>query len=103
MSGRHRSIEPAVSYEGTDAQALPEIEEERRVLGIAVSTWPNIIAPAAIGILALGLWELTVRLKGVPAYVLPGPMLIVQALVSDWPTLSPSLTITLRTTAAALI
>jgi NitT/TauT family transport system permease protein len=102
LNSRHQSFEPAVSYEGTDAQALPEIKEER-LLGIPVSTWPNIIAPAAIGILALGLWELTVRVRGVPSYVLPGPSLIGQALVSDWSTISHSLMITLRTTAAALI
>jgi NitT/TauT family transport system permease protein len=103
MSDLGKSIEPAAWYDGMDSQALPDITEEKRVLGIAVSTWPNIIAPAAIGILALGLWELTVRLKGVQSYILPGPMLIVQTLISDWPMLSHSLMITLRITAAALM
>ena len=77
--------------------------EERRILGVAASTWPGIIAPVVIGILALTAWELTVRLKGIPHYILPGPLLIAQTLWNDWATLSESLLITLRITFAALI
>lgn len=104
MSELHTvTAEPAAQYDGTDAQALPVLAEERRVLGIAASTWPNILAPVTIGILALGLWELTVRLKGVPSYILPSPMVIGQSLINDWALLSPALLITLRITAAALM
>jgi NitT/TauT family transport system permease protein len=46
---------------------------------------------------------LTVRLKGIPHYILPGPILIAQTLWNDWATLSESLLITLRITFAALI
>ena len=77
--------------------------EERRILGIAASSWPGIIAPVVIGILALAAWELTVRIKGIPHYILPGPLLIGQTLWNDWGTLSGSLWITLRITFAALI
>ena len=37
-------------------------------------------------VLALGViaWELVVRLKGIPPYVLPGPVLVLQTLVDDW-------------------
>ena len=51
-------------------------------------------------LLALGIliWELIVRLKGIPPYVLPAPSLVFATLVSDWPTLSESLGVTLVTT-----
>jgi len=92
-----------IPHDGTDAEARPVFAEERRILGIAASTWPGIIAPVVIGILALTAWELTVRLKGIPHYILPGPILIGQTLWHDWGTLSVSLWITLRITFAALI
>jgi NitT/TauT family transport system permease protein len=97
-----RTAKPIASRTGTDEEALPEVAQERRVLGIAESTWPNIIAPLVIGLLAIGLWELIVRVKDVKPFVLPSPLLIVQTLISDWPILSHSLMITLRITAAAL-
>jgi NitT/TauT family transport system permease protein len=53
-----------------------------------------------IMVLALGIliWELIVRLKGIPPYVLPAPSLVFATLVSDWPLLSESLAVTLVTT-----
>ena len=56
----------------------------------------------ALPIILLGLgvvaWELVVRLKGIPPYVLPAPSLVFSTLVSDWPILSESLGVTLLTT-----
>ncbi len=51
---------------------------------------------------SLALWEFAVRWNGIPAYILPGPLLIGQTLVSDWGTLSGSLWITLKITFMAL-
>jgi len=53
-----------------------------------------------IALLALGvlIWDLVVRLKGIPPYVLPGPGLVFTTLVSDWSVLSESLLVTLLTT-----
>jgi NitT/TauT family transport system permease protein len=92
-----------MTVDGTDAAARPVFAEERRILGIAASAWPGIIAPIVIGILALIGWEVLVRVRGIPHYILPGPLLIGQTLIADWPTLSTSLWVTLRITAAALI
>ena len=97
------ALTPAVPHDGTDAEARPVFVEERRILGVAVSTWPNIIAPLIMGILFLTAWEASVRINQVPSYILPGPILIAQTLVADWATLYPSLQITLRITFAALI
>ena len=88
---------------GTDAEARPIFVEERRWLGITSSGWQKIVAPLVIGLLALGLWEFVVRHAGIPAYILPGPWLILRTLVADWGTLSGSLWITLEITGLALV
>ena len=91
-----------IPHDGTDSEARPVFAQERHILGIAASTWPGIIAPIAIGIVMLTAWEAIVRIKGIPHYILPGPILIAQTLWNDWATLSESLWITLRITFAAL-
>ncbi|MEA2994352.1 MAG: NitT/TauT family transport system permease protein [Alphaproteobacteria bacterium] len=50
--------------------------------------------------LALGIviWDLVVRIKAIPPYVLPGPGLVFATLLADWPILSDSLAVTLTTT-----
>jgi NitT/TauT family transport system permease protein len=90
-------------HDGTDAEAMPVFADERRILGVPVSVWPNILAPLAMGVLFLAAWEFLVRYKEIPSYVLPGPILVAKTLVADWGTLSTSLWITLRITFAALI
>jgi NitT/TauT family transport system permease protein len=51
---------------------------------------------------ALAAWEIAVRAYKVPVYILPGPVVIVQALVRDWATLYPSLIVTVLITLGAL-
>jgi NitT/TauT family transport system permease protein len=103
MSHLPQAAPMMVAHDGTDAEARPVFAQERRVLGLPVSAWPGVIAPVVIGFLALAAWEATVRLNGIPHYILPGPLLIAQTLVTDWGTLSASLLITLRITFAALL
>jgi NitT/TauT family transport system permease protein len=91
-----------VPHDGTDAEARPLALAEPTILGLPVSFWPRILAPIAVGILVLGLWEFAVRWNEVPSYVLPGPLLVGQTLIADWGTLSASLWITLRITFMAL-
>lgn len=93
---------PHVPRDGTDAEARPIFAAEPRILGLPASAWPRILAPIAVGVLALGLWEFLVRWKEIPPYILPGPVLIGQTLIADWGTLSGSLWITLRITFMAL-
>lgn len=90
------------AHDGTDAEARPVFAAEERILGLPASAWPRILAPIVIGVLALGAWEILVRYKEIPPYVLPGPLLIGQTLIADWGTLSGSLWITLRITFMAL-
>jgi len=95
------AIDAAGIHDGTDAAAV-ELPHEPRLLGLALSTWPKILAPLAIGVVILGLWEAVVRLNHIPIYILPGPILIVQTLFKDWGTLWVSLLITLQITTMAL-
>jgi NitT/TauT family transport system permease protein len=53
-------------------------------------------------IVALGAWELFVRLKNVPPYILPAPSLVLQTLWVKWPSLQPSLLFTAKLTLLAL-
>ena len=89
--------------DGTDANALPSIVEERRWLYLNVTTWQKILAPVVIGLVVLGLWEFVVWKAEVPYYILPGPWRIFRTLIADWGTLSGSLWITLQITGLALL
>jgi NitT/TauT family transport system permease protein len=53
------------------------------------------IATLALGIVV---WDLVVRLKSIPPYVLPAPGLVLETLVTDWPILWSSLIETLKIT-----
>lgn len=59
------------------------------------------VAPIAIGLLALALWEIGVRVSETPPYILPGPLLVLKTLGEEWPDLLPSLLVTLQITLAA--
>src|SRR5271157_2350694 len=60
------------------------------------------IAPFAFGFIALGAWQGLVSALGVPSYVLPGPIAIVQAYIADHAALDAALLSTLSVTFAAL-
>ena len=68
---------------------------------ISQRVW-RILAPAAVGLVFLGLWEAGVRGTGVPAYILPAPSAVARSLWVDGPSLLGSLLVTLRITLAAL-
>jgi NitT/TauT family transport system permease protein len=71
----------------------------RRLSGERIA---RVLAPLAIAFAALALWELIVRLNHIPHYILPGPILVLESLITDWGTLWPSLLITLQITFMAL-
>lgn len=64
---------------------------------------PNVLAPLMVGLVAMVLWEVVVRVSGIPPYLLPGPILVLQTLASEWGTLFPSLIITLNITLVAFV
>ncbi|HWP77869.1 MAG TPA: ABC transporter permease [Methylomirabilota bacterium] len=78
---------------------MPPTSGRARWAGLA----QRVVPPAAIGFVALFAWEAVVRLKAIPPYILPGPLLIGATLLKDWHTLYPSLLVTLAVTGAALL
>jgi NitT/TauT family transport system permease protein len=62
----------------------------------------RIVVPVLVGLVVLAVWEAAVRWHGVPAYILPGPLLIAETLWRDGASLAGSLVVTLRVTLAAL-
>ena len=86
------------------AGARPELDLEARPPASAarVERIARVLAPLAIGLAALAVWELIVRLNHIPHYILPGPLLVLQALIEDRGILLPSLLITLQITFMAL-
>src|SRR5712672_4712421 len=62
----------------------------------------RILAPAGFLALGLVLWDLVVRINGIPPYILPSPGLVLSTLVADWPILWSSLLATLATTLEGL-
>jgi NitT/TauT family transport system permease protein len=61
------------------------------------------LAPVAVGVLVLGLWQALVQLYQVPSYLVPSPLLVLQTLIQDWGLLSASLLVTLKIALLALI
>lgn len=82
---------------GTDAGTViapPATPTSEKVLRIAV--------PAAMLAIALAIWQIYVMWSGTPKYILPSPIDVATALYTDWPTLLPSLWVTLVITFEAL-
>ncbi|MDA0664941.1 MAG: ABC transporter permease [Proteobacteria bacterium] len=63
----------------------------------------DILPPALIGLAVLVVWEVAVRVLAVPHYILPGPLLILEAMWTDRALLLASLGVTLKITLAALV
>lgn len=62
----------------------------------------RVVIPVAMVGLAIGLWQLHIVVNNVPHYIMPAPLDVVTTLFTDWPTLYPSLLVTLRITLLAL-
>ena len=88
---------PAEAEAGTDSAVqivLARTSTVERVL--------RIVIPIAMLALAIGLWQFHITVNQVPRYIMPSPGDVVMALYTDWPTLYPSLLVTLRITFLAL-
>jgi NitT/TauT family transport system permease protein len=68
----------------------------------AARRWWRIVAPLAVGMAFLALWEGIVRIEQIPPYILPPPSAVALNLWTDGPSLLGSLLVTLRVTLAAL-
>ena len=76
------------------AEAAAQSDRRERVLRWAM--------PLGLILLVLGIWEIGVWWNETPHYILPGPILVIKTLFTDWHTLYPSLLVTLKITFSAL-
>jgi len=63
----------------------------------------SIVIPILMVVLAIAAWQIHIVINEVPRYIMPAPMDVLTALWTDWPTLYPSLLVTLRITFSALL
>ena len=61
------------------------------------------LLPVLVMAIAVAVWEAIVVWNAIPPYLLPGPGLVAETLVTDWPVLAPALANTLIVTLAALV
>ena len=59
--------------------------------------------PSLVMLMTILAWHLYVTLGEVPHYILPGPVLVAEKMVEDWPVLWPAMMVTGRLTVLALI
>ena len=74
-------------------EEIPAATRELRSHG----RWLRMGLPLIVFAVGLFAWEATVRLGEIPTYLLPGPLLILQTMITDWTVLSESLGVTLLT------
>jgi NitT/TauT family transport system permease protein len=74
-----------------------------RTFQSSAEKWLAFAAPYLFGLFFLGGWEAIVRIEQIPVYLLPGPLLILHTLITDFAILLPNLIVTLRTTLLAFL
>jgi len=81
--------------------SAPLFKKQKVLSGLRSLLSADVLAPLAVGLIVLTVWEAAVRITGIPAYLLPGPIRVLQALVQEWNDLFPALLITLQITLTA--
>ncbi len=88
------SLEPTIA---PSPQQLRASRAGYRDLALRI-TVPLLVIAALVLI-----WYAYVRLSGIPPYILPGPVAVANAFVSDWGTLAPALWVTTKITLISLL
>ena len=63
----------------------PRPTRQRRVMGPRTEATLRIVAPVAVGLIVLGVWQFLVSVVGVSDYLLPSPASIIEELIANWP------------------
>lgn len=88
-----------------DAPIAPvlDAEEAARARRDRVNRIAKWTLPSLVMILTLVAWHLYVTINEIPHYVLPGPLVVGKAIISDWELLWPAMLTTSRLTILALL
>lgn len=90
---------------GFDAPARRDIEdaeEEARARRARITRIARWSLPSLVLLVSVLVWHLYVTLAQVPHYILPGPLLVIETMVADWPMLWPAMQATAKLTLLAL-
>lgn len=86
-----------------EPRATPvDADEARRARTARIEGVAKWLLPVAVLALGLWLWDRIVVWNEIPHYLLPGPRLVLETLVKDWPILFDALLVTLQITLMAL-
>ena len=85
------------------AAPVMDAEEQARARRDRINRIAKWTLPSLVMVLSILAWHLYVTINDIPHYVLPGPVLVAQSVVSDWGLLWPAMLITTRLTVLALI
>lgn len=80
-----------------------DADERRRRSAATFERYGRWLFPAAVIVLSLVIWDRIVIWNEIPHYILPGPRLVAETLIADWPILAPALLVTLEITLLALL
>ena len=96
-----KTLPPAQITPQITAQDFADLPIAHRLPGLDRAL--RFLAPLVLGIFFLSFWQGIVTVMAIPPYILPTPSRIFETLITDWPTLSISLWITMKITFSALI
>lgn len=85
-----------------ETEALVDADELSRLRARRLERIGRWALPVLVMIVALTAWDRVVVWNGIPHYILPGPGLVLETLVADWPILFEALLVTLQITLMAL-
>lgn len=86
----------------TAAEAQVDADEARRARAMRVDSVAKWVLPILVFVIMIIAWDRVVVLNNIPHYILPGPGLVVDTLIKDWPILFSALLVTLQITLLAL-
>jgi NitT/TauT family transport system permease protein len=87
---------------GTDPLPQVDADEARRARTARIEGVAKWVLPVAVLALGVWLWDRAVVWNEIPHYILPGPGLVLQTLVKDWPLLFDAFLVTAQITLMAL-
>ena len=82
--------------------AEEDADEARRARGARIEGVAKWVLPVAVLALGVWAWDRVVVWNEIPHYILPGPGLVLETLIKDWPILFSALLVTLQITLMAL-
>lgn len=86
----------------TDPRDLIDPEEAARARRRRLEAIGKWVMPTLVVALTILAWDRIVVINEIPHYILPGPGLVMETLIKDWPILFDSLLVTLQITLGAL-